>query len=37
HQHMGGGGTVSRDAPPGAKVGSIAARKTGRSRVKKRV
>ena len=36
HQHMGGGGTVSRDAPPGAKVGSIAARKTGRSRVKER-
>lgn len=37
HQHMGGGGTVARDAPPGAKVGSIAARKTGRSRVKERV
>jgi len=36
HQHMGGGGTVARDAPPGAKVGSIAARKTGRSRVKER-
>ncbi len=37
HQHMGQSGTVSRDAPPGAKVGSIAARKTGRARVKKRV
>jgi large subunit ribosomal protein L2 len=37
HQHMGGSGTVSRDAPPGAKVGSIAARKTGRARVKERV
>ncbi|MEM3143339.1 MAG: 50S ribosomal protein L2 [Candidatus Nitrosotenuis sp.] len=37
HQHMGGGGTVSRNAPPGAKVGSIAARKTGRARVKERV
>ena len=36
HQHMGGGGTVSRNAPPGAKVGSIAARKTGRARVKER-
>ncbi len=37
HQHMGGSGTVSRNAPPGAKVGSIAARKTGRARVKDRV
>lgn len=37
HQHMGQSGTVSRDTPPGAKVGSIAARKTGRARVKKRV
>jgi large subunit ribosomal protein L2 len=37
HQHMGQSGTVSRDAPPGAKVGSIAARKTGRARVKERV
>ena len=36
HQHMGGSGTVSRNAPPGAKVGSIAARKTGRARVKER-
>jgi len=37
HQHMGQSGTVSRDTPPGAKVGSIAARKTGRARVKERV
>ncbi|HXG14406.1 MAG TPA: 50S ribosomal protein L2 [Candidatus Nitrosotenuis sp.] len=37
HQHMGGSGTVSRNAPPGAKVGSIAARKTGRARLKERV
>jgi large subunit ribosomal protein L2 len=36
HQHMGGGGTVARNTPPGAKVGSIAARKTGRARVKER-
>ena len=36
HQHMGGSGTVSRNAPPGAKVGSIAARKTGRARIKER-
>ncbi len=36
HQHMGGSGTVSRNAPPGAKVGSIAARKTGRARLKER-
>ncbi len=27
HQHVGQSSTVSRDAPPGAKVGSIAARK----------
>ncbi|KFM19910.1 50S ribosomal protein L2, partial [Marine Group I thaumarchaeote SCGC RSA3] len=27
---------VSRDTPPGAKVGSIAARKTGRARIKER-
>jgi large subunit ribosomal protein L2 len=37
HQHMGQSGTVARDTPPGAKVGSIAARKTGRARVKERV
>ena len=36
HQHMGGCGTVARDTPPGAKVGSIAARKTGRTRIKER-
>ena len=36
HQHVGRGSTVSRNAPPGRKVGSIAARKTGRSRVKER-
>ena len=36
HQHVGQSSTVSRDAPPGAKVGSIAARKTGRARLKKR-
>ncbi len=34
HQHVGQSSTVSRDAPPGAKVGSIAARKTGRARIK---
>lgn len=37
HQHVGQSSTVSRDAPPGAKVGSIAARKTGRARIKERV
>ena len=26
HQHMGGGGTVSRDAPPGAKIGKASCR-----------
>ena len=36
HQHVGQSSTVARDAPPGAKVGSIAARKTGRARIKKR-
>jgi len=36
HQHVGRSSTVSRNAPPGRKVGSIAARKTGRARVKKR-
>ncbi len=36
HQHVGQSSTVSRDAPPGAKVGSIAARKTGRARIKRR-
>ncbi len=32
HQHVGKSSTVSRHAPPGRKVGSIAARKTGRGR-----
>ncbi len=36
HQHVGRSSTVSRNAPPGRKVGSIAARKTGRARVKER-
>jgi len=36
HQHVGQSSTVSRDASPGAKVGSIAARKTGRARLKER-
>ncbi len=36
HQHVGKSSTVSRNAPPGRKVGSIAARKTGRSRIKER-
>lgn len=36
HQHVGQSSTVSRNAPPGAKVGSIAARKTGRARLKRR-
>lgn len=36
HQHVGQSSTVSRNAPPGAKVGSIAAQKTGRARLKKR-
>jgi len=35
HKHAGKPTTVSRHAPPGAKVGSIAARKTGRGRKKK--
>ena len=32
HQHIGHSATVRRDAPAGAKVGSIAARRTGRNR-----
>ena len=36
HQHIGHPSSVSRNAPPGAKVGIIAPRKTGRSRIKKR-
>jgi len=35
HKHAGKPVTVSRDAPPGRKVGLIAARQTGRSRKKK--
>lgn len=37
HQHVGQSSTVARNTPPGAKVGSIAARKTGRSRIKERL
>jgi len=36
HQHVGQSSTVSRNAPPGAKVGSIAAQKTGRARLKRK-
>lgn len=36
HQHVGQSSTVARDTPPGAKVGSIAAKKTGRARIKER-
>ncbi|MHA1631316.1 MAG: 50S ribosomal protein L2 [Candidatus Freyarchaeota archaeon] len=36
HQHPGGPTAVSRNAPPGAKVGLIAARSTGRKKGKKR-
>lgn len=36
HQHVGGSTSVSRNAPPGAKVGLIAPRKTGRGKVKKK-
>ena len=32
HQHIGHASTVRRSAPPGAKVGLIAARRTGRLR-----
>ncbi|GIU70797.1 MAG: 50S ribosomal protein L2 [Candidatus Nitrosocaldaceae archaeon] len=35
HQHPGRPTTVSRNTPPGRKVGYIAARKTGRTRVRK--
>ena len=37
HQHPGKSTTVSRDAPPGRKVGSIAARKTGRKKIGRRL
>ena len=36
HQHIGHPSSVARNTPPGAKVGNIAPRKTGRSRIKKR-
>jgi large subunit ribosomal protein L2 len=36
HQHIGHPSSVGRNTPPGAKVGNIAPRKTGRSRIKKR-
>ena len=36
HQHVGQSSTVARDTPPGAKVGSISAKKTGRARIKER-
>ncbi|KAG8090920.1 hypothetical protein GUJ93_ZPchr0011g27482 [Zizania palustris] len=32
HQHIGHASTIRRDAPPGQKVGLIAARRTGRLR-----
>ncbi|MGQ9720258.1 MAG: 50S ribosomal protein L2 [Candidatus Jordarchaeum sp.] len=35
HQHVGGPSTVSRNAPPGQKVGLIAARRAGRKKGKK--
>jgi large subunit ribosomal protein L2 len=34
HMHVGGSTSVSRNAPPGAKVGLIAPRKTGRKKMK---
>lgn len=34
HQHVGGSTSVSRNAPPGAKVGLIAPKKTGRKKVR---
>jgi large subunit ribosomal protein L8e len=37
HQHLGRAATVRRDAPPGQKVGQIAARRTGRRTGAKRV
>jgi large subunit ribosomal protein L2 len=36
HQHIGHPSSVGRNAPPGAKVGNLSPRKTGRSRIKKR-
>jgi large subunit ribosomal protein L2 len=37
HQHIGRQSSVGRTTPPGRKVGNISPRKTGRSRLKKRV
>jgi len=37
HQHIGHASTVKRDAPPGKKVGLIAARRTGRIRGAKKI
>ena len=37
HQHVGHPTTVSRNAPPGAKVGLIAARRTGLLRGKSKI
>lgn len=34
HQHVGGSTSVSRNAPPGSKIGLIAPRKTGRKKVR---
>ncbi len=36
HQHIGHPSSVARNTPPGAKVGNIAPRKTGRARIKRR-
>ena len=36
HQHIGHPSSVGRNTPPGAKVGNIAPRKTGRARLKDR-
>lgn len=36
HQHIGHPSSVGRNTPPGAKVGNISPRKTGRARIKKR-
>ena len=36
HQHIGHPSSVGRNTPPGAKVGNLSPRKTGRARIKKR-
>lgn len=36
HQHIGHPSSVGKNTPPGAKVGNISPRKTGRARIKKR-